>query len=424
MPPPTLSYGLNLPNKKKPSVLPSLLKSNSAGQKRKKTIFDSDSEDGEDHSKASNNNNNGQAVEITTLGGLSQHSDEPPPAKRKPPPTTKPPPQNTNFTNLSSLHTSKKHAQTAEALDPSIYDYDNIYDTLHAQKNPTTDSSSSSQAVPKYMTSLLRSAEIRKRDQLRARDRLLAREREAEGDEFAEKEKFVTAAYKAQQEEARRLEEEEAEREKEEEERKRKGGGGGMVAFYKSVLERDGRRHEEVVRAVEEVGKKGPLPPPETGEKEKEEGAGKEGEAGEKSAAQVAVELNAQGANIVINEEGQVVDKRQLLSAGLNVAAKPKPKPAPAAASRGWTSESARRPVDVHSAREAQRNRQTDMVATQLEDRLRQEQEEEEARRKELAERVKSQKSGTDIQSAKERYLARKREREKEMTAKKAEKGE
>src|SRR5205814_5226268 len=42
--------------------------------------------------------------------------------------------------------------------------------------------------------------------QLRAQERLLQREREAEGDEFADKEKFVTGAYKAQQDEVRRME--------------------------------------------------------------------------------------------------------------------------------------------------------------------------------------------------------------------------
>ena len=71
----------------------------------------------------------------------------------------------------------------------------------------------------------MQAAEVRKRDQLRAQEPLLRIEREAEGDEFADKEKFVTGAYKAQQEEVRRMEEAEAKREAEEEKRKRKGGG-------------------------------------------------------------------------------------------------------------------------------------------------------------------------------------------------------
>lgn len=41
----------------------------------------------------------------------------------------------------------------------------------------------------------------------------MQREREAEGDEFADKEAFVTQAYKDQMEEVRRAEEEEKQRE-------------------------------------------------------------------------------------------------------------------------------------------------------------------------------------------------------------------
>ena len=59
------------------------------------------------------------------------------------------------------------------------------------------------------MENLLAAAEVRKRDQLRAKEKMLLREREAEGDDYADKEKFVTAAYRAQQEDMRRLEEEE-----------------------------------------------------------------------------------------------------------------------------------------------------------------------------------------------------------------------
>jgi len=62
---------------------------------------------------------------------------------------------------------------------------------------------------PKYMGNLLAAAEVRERDRLRAKERMLQREREVEGDEFADKDKFVTGAYKQQQEEMKRLDEEE-----------------------------------------------------------------------------------------------------------------------------------------------------------------------------------------------------------------------
>ncbi|OJD16768.1 hypothetical protein AJ78_03106 [Emergomyces pasteurianus Ep9510] len=413
MSPPTLSYGLNLPIKK-PQTL-SFPKANTNAnnpQKRKKAIFDSDSED--DDRKEGNG-----SVEISAIGGLNDGEDDGPPTKR--PATSKAknyPAQTNNYTNLSSLHSSKKHAQIAESLDSSIYDYDAVYDSLHAKPSSTSTASAAKEAsTPKYMTALMRSAEIRKRDQLRARDKQLQREREAEGEEYADKEKFVTGAYKAQQEEARRIEAEEAEREREEEERRKKGGG--MMGFYKSMLERDEKRHEEVVRAAEEAARKRPA---ELEEDASKKAKMKEEEEGEKSEAQIAAELNARGANIILNDEGQVVDKRQLLTAGLNVAQKPnKAKVAPAGGEKapslttGWGAEARRRGLDVAgSARAGQRARQTEMLAAQLEERMRKEEDEKEAKAKELAEKIRSSKTASDVQSARERYLARKREKEKQ----------
>jgi len=455
--PPNLSYGLNLPikNNKKPGPL---------GQKRKKTIFDDDSDDDQKP--------DGGEVEISTIGGVDDEPASPhskpqppkeessePPSKRKPfftttaaingkktgpkplsknsifadgddedgteerqeanttggglsvpksqqPKTTDP---SKNYTNLSALHSSKKHAQEAQELDPSIYSYDAVYDSLHAKPEQDTKSAEKSSEVPKYMTSLLRSAEIRKRDQLRARDRMLAREREAEGEEFADKEKFVTAAYKAQQEEMRRVEAEEAEREKQEEERRKKSGNVGMVGFYRDILSRDEQRHEHVLKATEEAAQRIKTGGPET--EEAAEARADEDE--EKASARRAAELNAKGAHIAVNDEGQVVDKRQLLSAGLNVAPKPKTVPSAAAtpASRG-PGAPGKRFDGVRSARNDQRARTTEMIAAQLEERAKQEAETEEARQKEVAERNKSRKSEKDVSSAKERYLARKKERE------------
>lgn len=441
MAPPKLSYGLNLPNKKPQGI--SLGKPGLSGQKRKKTIFDSDSESDDDSKK--NNNAEPAAVEISTIGGLDppspeRETDNPPPSRkprlsadsRSASPSTKKnqrPKSSTptqddpvSYRNLSALHTSKKNAEEAKEVDPTIYSYDSIYDSIHAKPSSGNNNNSNKDAngneVPKYMTNLLRSAEVRKRDQLRARDRLLAKEREAEGDEFADKEKFVTAAYKAQQEEVKKIEEEEARREKEEEERRK--GGGGMLGFYKDMLDRGEKRHGEAVKAAEEAVEK-KRKQLEEGVVEEDEEAKPATQEGEKTEAQIAAELKAQGKNIIVNDEGQVVDKRQLLSAGLNVAPKPKkqaqtqPRATPAASRPSDTA----RASEAGMSRSAQRFRQTQMVAAQLEEKARQESEAEEAKRKELAEKSKSKKTETDVLSAKERYLARKREREMEAAAKK-----
>ncbi|GES66232.1 coiled-coil-domain-containing protein [Aspergillus terreus] len=443
--PPPLSLGLNLSSK-------------GGSQNRKKPVFaadDSDSDNGAD--SASN------TVEITTLGGVDDSKTESkpttqptngPPVKRKIPfggggappkkPTVKPLSKSSIFadpdddaeeqtaptqygltknasggsgagkegrtyTDLSALRTSRKHAEEAQEIDPSIYSYDAVYDSLHAKPDKKASAAGTKDEGPQYMTSLLRSAEVRERDRLRARDRMLAREREAEGDEFADKEKFVTAAYKAQQEEMRRLEREEAEREKQEEERRRKNGTSGMVGFYRDMLSRGEEQHEAAVKAAEEAARRvqaGEVPA---------ESPSAEAEATEKTEAQMAEELKARGANIAVNDEGQIVDKRQLLSAGLNVAPKPKTQTQDEEAAAAASRRAAATKFDFRSqrtAREGQRARQTEMIAAQLEERARQEEEAEAARQKEIAERTRSHKTEKDVSSARERYLARKKERE------------
>ena len=299
-----LSYGLNITKKPPLSHRPSPAK--------RKAIFDDDScpEDGS-HDDAPES--------ISTLGGLqpSSKSKSSNFASTVPPSRPSKPPKISQYGDLSTNHSTNKHSKSAQDLDPNIYDYDAVYDSLHA-KPASSSSTADIEKRPKYMGNLLAAAEVRKRDQLRAKEKMLAKERELEGDEFADKEKFVTGAYKRQQEEMRRLEEEEVQKEKEAEERKRREGG-GMKALYKNLLEKDELKHKEVMKAVEEG----------RGKDDKADGEEKEGKK-VKSEAELAKEKGA-----VINEEGQVVDKRQLLSAGLNAASAPKSKPPPDPRSRG-----------------------------------------------------------------------------------------
>ena len=92
-----------------------------------------------------------------------------------------------------------------------------------------------------------------------------------------------------------------------------------MKAMYKNLLDRDELKHKEVMKAVEES----------RGKDDKVNGEEKEGKK-EKSEVEIAKEKGA-----FVNEEGQVVDKRQLLSAGLNAASAPKQKPPPDPRSKG-----------------------------------------------------------------------------------------
>ena len=369
---PTLAFGLKSAKQNAPPML--------AGRKRKQNLFDDDADSDTDSGVPTTDV--GPSATLKTASGAKTQK----------------------YSNLSALHSARKYTEDANKVDASIYDYDNAYDTFHAVEEAK---SSTKATGPKYMTSLMQSADVRKRDQLRAQERLLQREREAEGDEFADKEKFVTGAYKAQQEEVRRMEEEEAKREAEEEERKRKGGG--MTGFYKDLLKRDEERSSQIARAAQEAA-----------EKPKNEAVDDGAE--EETDAKLAEKLKEKGAHIVVNDDGEVVDKRQLLSAGLNVAKKPKSTkegeekstqsgPKPAEYSRS---------AAANTARQSQRERQTRMMAVQLEEMAQKQAQEEAEEQKAIEEKARSQKTGSEILSAKERYLARKREREEEAKKAKA----
>lgn len=382
-----LSYGLNI-TKKPPSL------ANRPAPAKRKTIFDDDSgpEDGSEE--------NADITEsISTIGGLgpsskaksSDNSAKAGPAFMT---ASKPVQQISQYGDLSANHSSSKHAATAQAVDPTIYDYDAVYDSLHSKPASSSDSTDKR---PKYMANLLAAAETRKRDQLRAKEKMLAKEREAEGEEFADKEKFVTGAYRQQQEEVQKMEEEELKREAEAAERRRRMGG-GMTGLYKGILERDEQKHAEAMKAAEELkASKGEASPT-----EEADGSGKE-----RTEADLAKERGA-----VINDEGQVVDKRQLLSAGLNIA----PKPKSTASTRSDASSVASRagtPAGLQGrggSKQAMRERQTRMLEAQLEQASKRAADDEDVQRKELERAAKSRKTEGDISSARERYLQRKKE--------------
>ncbi|KOS18326.1 Nuclear speckle splicing regulatory protein 1 -like protein [Escovopsis weberi] len=412
---PKLAFGLNLTKKAgaaKP--LPS----------RGRSMFgadDDDDADGSDHNKRGTSK-----VEDIGGGDFDDHAE---PTSRsetrhggrskkeipKEPPKLKAKQQSSAmFGDLSSSLASRKHAETAAELDGNVYEYDAIYDSMKPKKTKTKEDE---ERKPKYMRSLLQAADVRKRDALIAEEKKIAREREAEGDEFAGKEKFVTEAYKRQQEENRRIEEEER---RQEEEEAKKNKGGGMTAFYRKMLDRDEERHAETLKAAEEA-ERGPKTGgggDDEGGEDRGDGAENDHDNDERKEADLARELNEQGASIAVNEDGQVVDKRELLRGGLNVGAKKKE-----AAAR----EAARPPADRerreaggmrYDKKQAMRERQTRMMEEQLEQSLKRSREEEQARREEAERNAKSRKTAGEISSAKERYLARKKAAEEEKRKK------
>lgn len=277
---------------------------------------------------------------------------------------------------------------------------------------------------PKYIEGLLISAATRRLDRLRAEEKMLQHERELEGDEFADKEAFVTQAYKDQMAEVRKAEEEERQREGsshclcvivevfnarallEAEKKKRKGATTGMTHFYRKLLEESEQQHEETVAAVTEhkpiIGPHGPSLT-----------ISKPADFTSTSDLELARLAREQGKTVELNDDNQIVDKRELLSAGLNLSApntrrvglqmttkKLEDKTEPyihravgAAASRREIN--ARRMGEIHQQMEEEHERQ----------RAQRERDEEESRQKIVAKRN----TEVDVQDAKARYLERKR---------------
>jgi hypothetical protein len=410
---PALAFGLKAakppPGTSKPS------------QKRKAAFFDEEDEEVTDTKPTPPQYGAKKPSKpLRPLSGFGDDDDEddddPPPQKSpktsqyglQPAPTKKPAGSGAaatstdKYVNLSAIRSARLQDEQAAKLDASVYDYDAVYETFHAQeKKKSTDAKAQESAGPKYMGSLMQSAEVRKRDQLRAREKALQREREAEGDEFADKEKFVTEAYKRQQAEMKLLEEEEKRREAAEEERRKKGGG--MTAFHKRMLEKDEERMRSIQEAEEMIANKT------EGEREADEE--------EKSDTKIAEELNQKGAHIVVNDDGEIVDKRQLLSAGLNVAPKKPTKVQPATAEKKPTVP--QRSSNVGDARQAQRERQTRMVERQIEEMTAKQHEAEAEEEKARREKNVSKVSEADKMGARERFLQRKKEREEEARKKK-----
>ncbi|XP_061755094.1 nuclear speckle splicing regulatory protein 1 [Nerophis ophidion] len=95
--------------------------------------------------------------------------------------------------------------------DSTVYDYDAVYDNIQQQRLENSKKVlSGAEKRPKYIHQLMKAVENRKKEQERRDERKIQKEREAEGEQFADKEAYVTTAYKLKLQEQK----EEAEREK------------------------------------------------------------------------------------------------------------------------------------------------------------------------------------------------------------------
>ncbi|WFC97566.1 hypothetical protein MYAM1_000281 [Malassezia yamatoensis] len=218
---------------------------------------------------------------------------------------------------------AQRQKEDAEKIDASAFDYDGVYDKMKAieRQMKAKDQEADKGRKSKYMDKFMQAAEIRERDRLRAESKIIQRERAAEGDKYAGKESFVTSAYKEQQEELRRAEEEESIKEARERQKHK-----GVASFHQRMLDEENQRRERAIEAL------------------KDKDSQLESEATtEISDQQRAANAAALGRQVELNEENQIVDKRALLTSGLNVLKRKEPhekqEPPPAASARAKRSQ-------------------------------------------------------------------------------------
>ncbi|XP_023154899.2 nuclear speckle splicing regulatory protein 1 [Amphiprion ocellaris] len=100
--------------------------------------------------------------------------------------------------------------QKALEQDSTVYDYDAVYDDIQKQRlEGNKKILGGADKRPKYIHQLMKAVEDRKKEQERREERKIQKEREAEGEQFADKEAYVTSAYRQKLQEQKEEEERE-----------------------------------------------------------------------------------------------------------------------------------------------------------------------------------------------------------------------
>ncbi|KAF9302260.1 hypothetical protein BGZ74_005575 [Mortierella antarctica] len=319
----------------------------------------------------------------------------------------------------STLQSNAVLEQQSAALaqDASVFDYDGVYDQLKAgdRAKELARKQDSADRKPKYVNALLQAAETRKRDRQIAEERKIEREREQEGEQFKDKEMFITPAYKAQKEAMRKAEEEDRKRE---EMLAKDKDGSLMQGFYKNLLDQ---------RTQLRTGSEGDAASSRKVSAVELEALEQEKRNKEREEREIAEQARERGLKVSVNDEGQVVDKRELLKGGLNIVKKPTTGSTPSSSSRSGrdhrssdydrdrayrdykdSKSSSRHGNDRYEERGDQRSRTTEMIERQLLAQEEKRKEEEKQREDSIRESLKRKNEDNQVMDAKARYLARK----------------
>ncbi|KAF9264652.1 hypothetical protein L218DRAFT_925058 [Marasmius fiardii PR-910] len=304
----------------------------------------------------------------------------------------------------------QKRMEKEMKVDETVYDYDAVWDKMQEakQRQKEMKDAETKEKKPKYIGGLLASAATRKLDHLRAEEKMMQLEREREGDEFADKESFVTQAYKDQMAEVRKAEEEEKRRE--EQLKKQSGPTTGMAHFYRKLLEESEQVHEATVAATQKpvIGPQGSAPnltitkPPDFTPM---------------SDLELARIARMEGKEVELNDDNQIVDKRELLSAGLNLSGTNTRNlmmrsTAALSKSPNADSEPAHRAVGTAASKQEINLRRQREIEQQMEaEKVRLAREKEKAEHEAVQRVVTKRNNEDDVQNARERYLQRKRQK-------------
>ena len=135
----------------------------------------------------------------------------------------------------------KKAAAAAADVDPSIYDYDGVYDQMKADESAKISARVGAAAggeggrkTSRYIGTLKQAAKVREREFDRVYERQLLKEQEEEKAKFGDTERYVTAAYKQQLQESRKWDAEDARAAELEEQTS--ASSAGMHGFYANLL--------------------------------------------------------------------------------------------------------------------------------------------------------------------------------------------
>lgn len=339
------------------------------------------------------------------------------------------------------LSRSERRAQEeALKIDQSVFNYDEVYDGMKAAERAMEDARKEANAEkkPKYIDNFLAAAQTRRLDRLRAEEKMLQHEREKEGDEFEDKEKFVTEAYKKQMEEVRLAEEEERKREgmsvkmsvKELcltlDEMRKSNKGPGLSGMYRSMLDDQEAKHAAAVASTSKPVPGPSLtirPPAFDDEEEYDPMLAREAKADKLAAGSRSVNTDT-GKEIEINDEGEIVDKRSLLKAGLNITKMPAAVPNSLLTGQRSRPEDNKpyvsRAVGTAASYQERMARERKRLADQVREQEEKKRAEAERRAREEEEEARKRREGDNGEAerkrneAKERFLARKRQREEE----------